>query len=39
MGNSSTVFHLVPDMGHAADGLYSEEMLTDLKYYLDEKFG
>lgn len=39
LGNSSAVFHLVPGMGHAADSLYSEEMLTDLKYYLDEKFG
>lgn len=35
----NTVFHLVPDMGHAACGLYTDEMLTELKNYLDEKLG
>ena len=35
----NTVFHLVPDMGHAVDGLYTDAMLTELKNYLDEKLG
>lgn len=39
LGDDSTVFHLVPGMGHAADSLYSDEMLADLKHYLDEKLG
>ena len=33
----NTVFHLVPDMGHAVDGLYTDEMLTEIKNFLDEK--
>ncbi|MBR3169661.1 MAG: hypothetical protein IKF22_00250 [Lachnospiraceae bacterium] len=39
LGDDSTVLHLVPGMGHAADSLYSDEMLADLKHYLDEKLG
>lgn len=39
LGDDSSVFHLVPDMGHAVDGLYTDEMLTELKNYLDEKLG
>lgn len=39
LGNDSTVFHLVPGMGHAADCLYSDERLTELKVFLDEKLG
>lgn len=37
LGDDSSVFHLIPDMGHAADGLYTDEMLTEIKNFLDEK--
>ncbi len=36
-GSEYVSYHLVPGMGHASDPLYSDEMLGELKEYMDER--
>ncbi len=36
-GSEHVSYHLVPGMGHASDPLYSDEILGELKAFLDER--
>lgn len=37
LGEGAVSYHLIPGMGHANDPLYSDELLGQLKDYLDER--
>lgn len=36
LGSGAVSYHLIPGMGHASDPLYSDELLGQLKDYLDQ---
>lgn len=37
LGSDSVSYHLVPGLGHASDGLYSDELLGELKAWMDAR--
>jgi len=39
LGDGAVSYHLIPGMGHASDPLYSDELLGQLKDYLDQTMG